>query len=201
MDIYDDLYGFNTFESADMTCQAQLTKLYLGNFKSAALTRTDHSLLAGRMTMSSKHMTILHIIQNGFRTPLCADQGFPLPDCGRQSAWRHYSPTPAGYVNGVLSEMMHKDGIDVCNQRLVVHSLVHLFKACQKLSLKLDWPDMNWIIARQGNKACGLLESANMGDPLETRASSGTMETSAKIFGISLGVKLSKYATQRREGK
>lgn len=206
MDIYDALEGMNCHEAIDMSIQAERLKLLYATFSDSALARADYSLLGGAISRSPKHKLILHMIQHGIRSPLCERSGVSLPLYGedggnKMSAWLLRSPTLSGHLNRTLCELAHSDGIDVCNKGLVVHSLAHIFRALRTISPKVHWPDMDWIIARLGSKAFGLFEPANSGVVSGKAAPLLSMEASARCFGLSLGVKLSKYATNRRLGK
>lgn len=203
----DDLAGI---DSAELVPQIEHVSIILSDHASTALTRGDWSLLGGSLSISIRHAQILHMIQMGIRTPLRASRGAPIPSGttpkgnhfggGTMSNWLQCSPTLAGHMSTLLSDQLHQDGVDTCNQGLVVHSMAHLYLACQQLSPGLKWPDMDWIISRQGRKAFGLLQSTDTQRGLD-ESSSGSIEASARIFGLSLGVKLSKYATKRRNRK
>ncbi|CZT19267.1 uncharacterized protein RCC_05113 [Ramularia collo-cygni] len=203
----EDIVGSTVVE---LVTRAERTDVLLSGDISTATAITDHSLLGGCMPMSEKQASLFHIIRAGIKSPLQADCGVDISRLvirtgrssggGTTSKWLYNCPTLAGHLKVVLSELEHQDGIDTCNHGLVAHSMAHLYAACQKLSPKLEWPDMDWVITRQGKQGFGLLQTTDLNEPLATGAPSGAIQASAKIFGLSLGVKLSKYTRQRRHG-
>lgn len=203
LDLYNSLGGRTGVEAAELLAQCGRLKISLSEFDKAALGRLDCPLLGGRIDASATQSRILDIIHCGVETPLYANRRFTFHSEDGPvviPTLLYVSPRSAGHISGVLSELAHKDGIDTCNRNLLIHSLAHLYKACQKRSPDLNWPDMDWIIARQGGKAFGLLESDHSRTLLDLDTPATILQGPAMFFGLSLGVELTKYARQRRQG-
>lgn len=94
-------------------------------------------------------------------------------------------PMLAGHIAWKIRLIVHRNGIEFCNDQLIILAATHLHHATKLLSAPAnDWPELDFAVAQQSSSFF--------------RQGNGSMLSAARMFSVALGLPLTKATSATR---